>query len=139
MKNEKKYYEIAAQYWADMLKRKNPRDGLIETGNSQVDINIAMVYAMGIKSISYDEEQINAFEKRLAEEIKNYVDHSQHGVNLYVDYSPEGILRKVSDEVGLDRYLSFPIKSRMSIDKYMGEITVSRENGYRAVIFKGEI
>jgi len=98
----KKYYEIAAKWWTDLLR--------------------------GESALEASEETLINFESNLAKEIKCTVE-KQGFMSLFVEIKPDYTLERIAQESGIS-VGAFPMRTTMGIKvvKAIAEITVKIGN-----------
>lgn len=112
--------KVAAKWWADKL-----RYGTVQ--NNGEDMQSMMMTLLAMHGSKFDGNDINEFERVLAELIDCDID-SRGSAYLRVDYHPEGVLREAADEVNIDVSFKLPVKTSMRVSEE--EVTVSE--GYRS-------
>lgn len=128
------YNKVAAKWWGDKLRNIVPSHFYNgdESKRGQMERFFAVIAAR--KEIN-DGKTIDAFEKKLAEAIKERVEKDGLLV-VSVEFVPNLFLRKIAEETGINQYC-FPWKTTMIITKEKIEI----KSGYYATIetiFGGE-
>lgn len=119
------YNKVAAKQWADKLRNVGPRN--FDMGESgEVGFWAMMLGTMAAMNTQTPSENIDKFEERLSETIKEEVEDCGH-LTLSVDYGPDYILGRLAQETEVSTN-GFPWKTTMWIEK--GKVSVSA--GYAA-------
>ena len=105
---KKEVAEKAAKWWANTLCR--PHDNGANDEANKMGMILADFFAASHKPT---DEQIAKFTELLTKEFET-MDSDDRRISIYCDYSPDPILEKIADEVGIDS-LAFPFKAGMLI------------------------
>ncbi len=121
------YNKVAAKWWADKVKNVNPYN-FVNGGKNDMDFIVTIVATMSAMSTQPATENIDKFEERLAEIVKERVE--AHGyVKLSVDHIPDQILGNLAHETGVSTN-RFPWNTTMWIEP--NKVSVSM--GYAAPV-----
>ena len=113
------YYEIAAKWWANKIRNVCP--GNFNNGDESSTGGIMMMMAMmNAMNSKVTDESINSFEKRLAENIREYVE-ARGSLTISCDYGPDTLLNEIAKETAIPTN-RFPFKTIMWINK--GNVSV---------------
>lgn len=128
------YNEVAAKWWADRLRNITPSHFYNgdESKNGKTERYLAVIAAREEITKSGN---INSFEQRLAEAIKEKVE-KEGTVIASVEFVPNLFLGEIAREAGINQYC-FPWKTTMIITKEKVEL-ISGYYAAKEIIFRSD-
>lgn len=112
------YVKVAVDWWANAIIAPK-----LDTEGAAISSDLAGIIEEEEGIVSYLVEDINAFKATLAEEIME--DMTARGVcTLSVDYHPCEALEAAGKKIGVHQAFGYPLKTSMTIWKYMVEVQV---------------